>query len=71
MKVWSSYEQVERAVETLKKIKAELGFIPPEMKRATISTLQHSYKGVVLRFFELCPPEIVKELYTPTKVRSI
>ena len=63
MKVWSSYDQVERAVETLKKTKEKLGFIPPELKKAIISTLQHSYKGVVLRFFELCPLEIVDELY--------
>ena len=52
MRVWGSYEQAEKAVETIKKLLAETGEIPEPLVRAYNATIQTSYKGVVQRFYE-------------------
>jgi hypothetical protein len=63
MKIFYSYKQVDEVLETLKKMREETGALNPDYVKIIKDVLKHSYKGVVLHFFnELAKnPEILKE----------
>ena len=52
VRVWSSYRDAEKAVETIQKIMEQRGDLPETYAKAVRETLQHSYKGVIQRFYE-------------------
>lgn len=52
VKVWNSYPDVEKAVETITKIYNETTTLPDVYVKAVEETLAHSSKGLVQRFYE-------------------
>lgn len=51
MKIFSSNEQVERAIKTLSEME-RAGGIDPQYARIIQESLQHSYKAAVKRFWD-------------------
>jgi uncharacterized protein (UPF0218 family) len=58
-RVFASYAEVEKIVETVMKIHNACGEIPEELINAIKESLKHSYKGCIIHFYRLiaekCP----------------
>jgi|YelNatPaOPRAMG01_1025707.scaffolds.fasta_scaffold25773_5 NADH:ubiquinone oxidoreductase subunit E len=63
MRIFYSYKQVDEVLDTLKKMREEAGALNQDYVKIIKDVLKHSYKGVVLHFYnELSKnPEILKE----------
>lgn len=59
VKIWTGFSDVDRAVDTIAKIKTTTGRVPAALLDAYRGTLKTTTRGMVQRFFEVladqCP----------------
>lgn len=63
-RIWASYEDIDRAIDVLKKYNVDIGTIPDVLIRDYKVNLEKSYRGLRTKFYERLvnelPPEIVR-----------
>jgi len=52
MRIWNSYPEVEKAVETIDSIYSKHGSLPPPLVEAYNKNLEKARRGIVARFYE-------------------
>jgi hypothetical protein len=63
-RIWASYDDIDKAIEVLKKYNTDIGTIPNVLIEDYKANLEKAYRGLRTRFYEKLvdelPPDIVK-----------
>jgi hypothetical protein len=52
LRIWNSYKEIEKAVDTIVRIYQETKSLPKPLVEAYNINLQHAKRGIVSRFYE-------------------